>query len=531
MVALLVGLRWRQLGHQLARNPWMIVTLVFGGLGAAGLLTALTFGLSAMRIAAPGLAPTVLVLAGSVIVLGWWVGSLLVSVDDSLSPERFALLPVGARTLLPGFVVAGATTIGGIGTTLALLLMLIGWSADLGAVIAALVMVPVGLAVCVLGARVISGVLARWLARRRTRDLVLSLGVLLVACSGLFVNLALNAVTGISAAGPVLEGVAQVVAWTPVGAVFGVPAALAQGAPLVALLRLLITLATVALLWAAAYALLAAQLVSPVQGSGGGRVRSGGLLDRIMPATPAGAIAARTVRYSRRDPRHTINIVMLLLLPALLIGVMVMNEMRRDGAVAFSAGVVLIPSIIALLVGSIIQMELAYDNDALALHVLTGVRGTADRAGRLLGLGVIVVPVMIVLCLASALLAGRADLIPASLGAAIGLSASAAGAGSWLGVYLPGRAPAPEANPFGRGSGGNAQSLVAMLAMMPIAGIAGAPAFGFAIAALWIPPLGWVSLACGVLIGGAVAWGGVLLGGRALDKRWPEVLADVASES
>ncbi|MFT4259560.1 hypothetical protein [Microbacterium sp.] len=529
MVALLVGLRWRQLGHQLTRNPWMIVTLVVTGLMALGFLALLAVGLFAMRAAAPGTAVTVLVLTGAVIVAGWWIGSLLVSGDDALAPERFALLPVTARRLLPGLVVAGATTIGGIGTTLALLLMLLGWSVNPLALAVGVLIVPLALATCVLGARVISGLLAGWLARRRSRDLVMTIGVLLAACSGLLINLGLAAVREMGDIGFAFTGAAEIVAWTPLGAVFGAPASIIAGDIGAAGLRLLIALATIVALWFAAQALLAARLVAPIQ-SGGGRVRSGGIVDRMLPTTPVGAIAARTLRYFRRDPRQVINVVMMMLLPAILIGVVFMNGLQ-DESIGFGPLITLVPAIDALLAGTIIQMATAYDNDAVALHVLTGVRGSADRYGRLLGFAIIAVPLLIVLCVASCVLAGRLDLLPGSLGAALGLGAISAGAGAWTGSFLPGRAPAPEANPFGRGSSGGVQSFVAMAIMSPVTLILGAPALGFAIAAIWVPALGWVSLACGLVIGAGAVWAGAVLGGRVLDARWPKVLAEVSSEA
>ena len=530
MVALLVSLRWRQLRHQLARNPWMLVTLIITGMLALGFLAVLAAGLVALRFAAPDAATTAVVITGAVIVVGWWVGSILVSGDDSLAPERFALLPVTARSLLPGFVVAGATTVGGIGTTAGLVLMLLGWSVSLPALLSALLLIPLAIATCVLGARVVSGVLAKWLARRNTRDLVVTLGVVLVASSGLLLNLGLGALTKVGDVGGAFTSIAEIVAWTPVGAVFGVSGALAQGDFFVAALRLLIALATVAALWFAAGALLAARLVAPIQGSGGGRVRSGGLLDRVLPANPMGAIAARTLRYFRRDPRQIVNIVMLLLLPAIFIGLALMNGLQ-DESIGFAPVITLIPTINALLTGTIIQMAIAYDNDAIASHILSGVNGAADRAGRLLGFGLIAVPVTIVLCVATCVLAGRLDLLPGSLGAALGLTVISAGAGAWVGSFLPGRAPAPEANPLGRGSSGGVQSLLAMVIVGPITLVLGAPALGFAIAAFWNPALGWVSLTCGLVIGALAVWGGTALGGSILDRRWPEVLIEVSSES
>lgn len=530
MVALVVGLRWRQLGHQLSRNPWHVVALVVTGLIALGLIGTLALLLLGLRVAAPDTAVAVLVVVGSAITAVWWLGAILVSADDSLAPERFSLLPVTARGLLPGLVAAGATTIGGIGTALTLLLMLVGWSVSAPAALTAFVLAPLALANCVLGARAVSGVLAKWLARRRTRDLVMTLGVLLIACSGLLLNLLTAAIGSVGDPGTSLDTAAGALGWTPLGAVFGVSAAAAAGDWGGAALRLGIALATTAALWALSERLLAKRLVAPIAERGGGRVGSGGLVDRLLPATPAGAVAARTARYRRRDPRHLVNTIMLVAFPAIMFGILAMNSLQGSEG-TLGPAVILLPAVNALMISTIVQMDLAYDHDALALHIVSGVSGTADRAGRLLGIGVLAVPVTVLLCVLASLVAGSWALLPGSLGAALGLSLAAAGAASLVGVYLPGRAPAPGANPFGRGSSGGAQALLAMLIIAPVALIAGGPALGFAIASLWMPALGWASLACGIVLGGAAVWAGTLLGGRALDRRWSRVLIEVTSET
>lgn len=529
MVALLVGLKWRQLGHQLTRNPWMLVALVLSALTAAGLLFALVLGLVTLRLAAPETAASILVISGSAIVGGWWIGAVIVGADDTLAPERFALLPVTAGRLLPGLVIAGGTTIGGIGTAIALLAMLVGWSAEPLALVSAVLLLPLALATCVLGARTVEGLLSGWLARRRTRDLVVTFGVLVVACSGLLLNLLVSALSSLGSPGAMIDAVARVLAWTPLGAVFGVPAGFAAGDPAVALLRLLVAVATVVVLWVVSERSLAARLVAPAVRSGGGRVGSGALLDRMLPGTAVGAIAARSLRYTRRDPRHLVNAVMLLLLPAVMLGVFAMNGPIVEGGVP--PVFVLVPAINALLICTIVQMGLAYDNDTIALHIVAGVRGRDDRLGRLLGVGAFALPITALLCVLVCAFVGRWDLLPASLGAALGASLVAAGAAAMVGAFLSGRAPAPGANPLGKGSSGGVQSLLAMLIVLPVTLVGGAPAIGFAIAALWSPALGWASLACALIAGGAAVWAGAVLGGRILDRRWPEVLAEVSSES
>lgn len=525
MAALLVGLRLRQLGRSLTRSRWHIVGLVFGALGALWMLGLVGLGAFALRVAAPDLVPVVLVLVTSVAVVGWAVGAILTGADESLAPERFALLPVRAAQLLPGLALAQLLGIGGIATALALALLLIAWSTSVAALVAAAVMLPVTLLTCMLAARVVAGLLARTLASRRSRDVTAVVLMLLLISSGLVINLGVQAVASSASLQGALETTSGVLAWTPLGATAGVPEAVASGDWLAAGIRLVVALGTVALLWWAWGAQLAARLVAPVQASGGGRVHSGGIVDRLVPATPVGAIAARGIRFQRRDPRHLLNAIATLVLPLILVGTQLASGILVPELALF------LPLIMALMVLQIAQLSLAYDKDALALHVLTGVSGRADRAGRLLGVGIVIGPMVVLASVLVAALTGGWALLPAGLGAAVGTSLVAAGTGIAVGAFLPGRAPAPEQGPFGRGSSGGAQSLVALAIMAPIVLVASAPAVALAIAAVvWMPWLGWVALPVGLAVGALVVWLGIRIGGDRLDRAWPEVLAAVSSD-
>ncbi|MFT4235406.1 MAG: hypothetical protein QM607_10465 [Microbacterium sp.] len=531
MAALLVKLRWRQYSHQLSRNSWMIVALIFSVLGAAGMVALLAGIIVTLRVEAAGVVAPVLTLIGAVITLGWWGGAILVGVDDLLAPERFALLPVTSRGLLPGAVCASLLGVGGIGTLIALLSLCVGWSVSAAALVSAILLIPLAMLICVLGARVVSGVLARTLAGRRSRDIIAIFGVMLAMFSGIIVNLAISGLGSLDADGSLLLRVADVAGWTPMGVAFGVNAALADGAWLTAVARLVIALVVAAVLWWASSVLLARRLVEPIQAGGGGRVHSGGFLDRMLPVTSSGAIAARSLRYRRRDPRHIINVVSIIAVPAVIVAMPLVTALGAPGPTTFSPALILAPATAALIAGTIAQMDLAYDHDALALHIHSGVRGVDDRAGRLLAISLIVVPAVVAMCLACCALIGDWALLPASLGASLGVTLAAMGAGIWLGVYLPGRAPAPETSPLGRGSSGGLQSMLALIVILPAAIIVGGAGFGLAIAAIWTPTLAWASLAAGLLLGAGTMWLGVMQGGKALDRRWPEVLAAVSSES
>lgn len=112
----------------------------------------------------------------------------------------------------------------------------------------------------------------------------------------------------------------------------------------------------------------------------------------------------------------------------------------------------LLPVLGAVVLMSIAQLDAAYDSSALAAHVLTGVSGRDDRAGRALGMVVLFVPMLLVACVLTTAVSGRWDLLPASVGATLGTGGLVIGVGSAISPWLPGQTPAPEASPFGSGS-------------------------------------------------------------------------------
>ncbi|MCH1882603.1 hypothetical protein [Agrococcus sp. ARC_14] len=539
MAALLLGLRLRQYGRALGRNPWAIVTLVVTALGALAGLGLLAVLLVTLRVLAPTAAADAVVLLGSGLVVVWAVASILISADDALAPERFSVLPVPARRLLPGVLLAGAIGVGGIATAIALLLTLIGWSADLFALVAAVLLLPVQLLTCLLAGRALVAALSRQLAKRSGRDLTIVVGSLLGISAGILVVTVLEGVRALGSTETLLGALSGVLAWTPLGAAWGVPLAVLAGSWLEAVAKLAIAIATVVLLWLVWAHDFRTRLTAPIVQGGGGRVRGGAWLDRLLPATPVGAIAARGLRYRFRDPRHLVNVLGVAIVPLLVLvmNVVVGNSVQVDidagpGAEPFAAiGPMLLPVLGAIVLMSVAQLDAAYDSSAIAAHVLTGVTGAQDRAGRALGMVVLFAPILLVMCVLSTAIAGSWTLLPASIGATLGTGGIVLGIGAAVSPWLPGQTPPPETSPFGAGSSGGAQALLGALIAMAAILTVGAPAIGTAIAAAWIPWLGWVSLAIGIVVAVLAVWLGVRIGGRALERRWPELLAAVAREA
>ncbi|MCR8670209.1 hypothetical protein [Agrococcus sp. HG114] len=532
MAAHLLSLRLRLLVGGLRQSPWAIVALVVTVLGAISLLGTALVGAIAIRALAPEVGADAAVVAGAVLVLGLTAVTVLIGTSDPLATERFSLLPVRVGPLRRGVLAASVldawVVVGVLGSAIGLVV----WSTSVAALVAALMLLPITAATAVLVPRAVADLLARQLASKAARDAMAI--VLLVAIVGLViaVQLLVGSVRELADLTDVLGGAAAAAAWTPLGAAFDVPRAIAAGAWLEAAAKLAIALATVALAWWGWGRLLAERLTNPIVLRGGGRVREGRLLDRLLPATPVGAIAARSIRYRRRDVRHLMNVLAALIVPAIVGGVQLAGvvEVDVDGMRVPPDGLALVPLLMGFVAAAIVQIDLAYDNSAFAWHLLSGVRGAHDRAGRLLGIAIVYVPTLVVTAVLSTWASGRWELLPASIGGGVGTFLLLAGAMLWLGALLPGEAPAPDANPLGRGSSGGIQSLAGIALSLPVLGTVGLPCIALAVSALWIPWLGWLSLATGLLVGGLAAWFGIRVGGATLDRRGPEVLAHIAKE-
>lgn len=524
MAALCIALKYRLVWRSLATSPWAIVGAVLALLWAMGAIVGIGAAAVSIRALAPELGAHAAVLGGAGLVVLLVGLTVVMGTTDPLAPERFSLLPVRAGRLQRGLFVASVVDIVGIATLALLGAGLIVWSAWPAALVTAIVLLPLALATCLLIARVASDLLARQLAGRRSRDIMAVLLLVVLMTLGLSISAVTAGLETVDDLPGLIAGVAATVAWTPIGAVFDVPRAVAGGAWLEAAAKLAIAVATVALCWWAWGRMLRGRLENPIAERGGGRVREGRLLDRMLPATPVGAIAARGLRYRRRDVRHLLNVIAVLLVPAMLLGL----QLVQSGGEGVSELVLLLPVLMAWISTSVVQLDTAYDNSAFAAHILAGVRGADDRAGRLLAISIPVVPVLVVTSILCTALVGRWELLPASLGAGLGVYGILAGITIWVAVHLPGEAPPPGSNPFGKGSSGGAQALVGTL----IASLAGAiPVLALlatAIASLWIPWLAWVVLGLGLALGGVAVWLGITRGGAALDRLAPEVLAKVS---
>src|SRR5699024_6949187 len=202
------------------------------------------------------------------------------------------------------------------------------WSTGVLPVLAAIVTAATGRVLRVLWSRTVLTWSSALLRRRRVRDIAV-VAFLVLVLGG---SLALQSITRMGEVSQdhllgMLTTAGTVLGWTPFGWVWGLPGAVALGAWPEAAVRLLLTIVLVvglSLLWRAR---LAIELTSPLDtADSGGTMRADSWTDRLLPATPAGAIAARGFRYWRRDPRYQVSGVALVLLPVFMVAVVLIND-------------------------------------------------------------------------------------------------------------------------------------------------------------------------------------------------------------
>ena len=190
MVAILVRLKLTLLRNSLRRSVWRTVGLIIGMVYALGIVVAVLIGMVGLRFTSLELTADVTVVAFSALTLGWLLMSLLVfGIDETVDPAKFALLPVRARELLPGLLVAGLVGVPGIASALVALGLIITWARTLPLTLAAIVTVPLGLATCFLLSRAATAAFASFLSSRRFRDLAFVALALFGASLGIGGNL------------------------------------------------------------------------------------------------------------------------------------------------------------------------------------------------------------------------------------------------------------------------------------------------------------------------------------------------------
>jgi ABC-2 type transport system permease protein len=318
-----------------------------------------------------------------------------------------------------------------------------------------------------------------------------------------------------------LEGIGAVVrvlSWTPIGAAWAAPASVAAGsaAGLGQLVIALVTLLVLGLVWRA---LVGLALVSTGRQAKPQTLAGIGWFGRL-PASPRGAIAARTTSYWARDVRYRVSAISIPVTPIVLVLVL--------GLAGLPASILaLIPvPVVALFLGWATHNDIAYDHTAIWLHVAAGVRGVDDRLGRLAPVLVVGLPVLIAGSFVSVSIAGRPLLAAPLIGVSCCLLLAGMGIGGVSSALMPYPVPRPGSSPFQQPNSTGGLSAVVQSVLFLLQLVLAAPAIVLGLLAITgSTSAAWGSLGAGVVIGLLALWLGTLWGGRVFERRGPELLA------
>ena len=517
MVAHLARLKLTLLRNSLRRSPWQVVGLVVGALYGLGALAVVVAAMATLSVQEPELRGLVVVLLGSVLVLGWWVVPLLAfGLDSTIDPARFVTFAIPRRSLLAGLAVAGVIGVPGVVTVGSALAMAGVWWRTPAALGVGLVCSVLAVATCVIGARATTSAASSLVSGRRFREVMAAVAILPIIVVGPLLG---RLTSGTTFTEDTLDQVAGVLSWTPFGAVWAVPGDVADGQWGLAAARFgiaVVTLGIVAVVWDRA---MARALVNPAHERVSSKGRGLGWFDRL-PATPLGAVTARCLTYWARDPRYALAVAVV---PVLAI---VLYIVSPGGGL-----VLLIGPIAAYLMGWGISADVAYDGTAFWTHVATPLRGTTDRLGRVIAAGVIAVPGVVLLTVGSALVADQPTAVPALLGLSLGVLLTSLGGSSILSALVVYPVQLPGENPFQTKQGTSVASvvsqLVGWLAVMALC----IPEIVLAVLAVrgGSVGLGWLTVVVGLVLGSLLLTLGVRIGGRTLDRTGPDLLSKIVA--
>ena len=522
MVAQFLGLKLRLLGNLFRRSPWQVVGLVVGLLYGLGTAFVAVVGLVALRLADAEFARAVVVVAGSVIVLGFLVVPLVFGADDTIDPRKFALLGMPNSRLAAGLAAAAFIGVPALVIAIVAVAQIVTWSRGPIPALVAVASAVLIVVTCVLGSRVTTSIATLLLATRRARE---ATGLIaLVVLSALSPIIAMMVTVDWERRGfQVLHSIADVLALTPLGAVWAAPADAAAGHVGAASGSLAIAIGFVVVLAVAWRVVIGIMLVAPERVS---RVRAYtglGWFSR-MPGTPAGAIAARSLSYWGRDMRYRAALVIVPIVPAVMVGALSIAGVPLHYLVLLP-----VPVMCFFLAWSTVHNDVAFDNTAVWLHVASNTAGWADRLGRVvppLALGLVVIAAGTPL---TAWGFGSPDVVPSVLGVGLCILLVGLGLSSVISAGFPYPAVHPGDSPFAQPqSSASGASWVQALSFFAVLAIA-APT-------VWLGVLGvqygggWhvAALLVGIATGVIALAAGIALGGWIFERRGPELLAFTA---
>ncbi len=518
MVKQFLRLKLTLLANTFRRSPAQLVGMIIALTYGLGVATLVAVGLASLRLAPEDIARSVIIVFGSLVVLGFVLLPLVFGVDDTIDPRRFGLFGIPSGRLARSLAISALISIPSLIIVAFAVAQIVTWGRDLGSTLLAMLAAVLIVVTCVLAARVSSAVASLALSSRRIRETtaVALVGVLAVVAPLLAI---MASIDWGSRGLPIMHRIAAVLTWTPLGAAWSLPADAADRRLDEVPVKLLIALGTVAVLWLAWRWLVERMLTTPHRESHRGRYSGLGWFERL-PGTPAGAIAARSLSYWARDARYRVGLAVIPVVPIVMLAALMI------AGVPLPLLAWLPVPVMCLFLGWTVHNDVAHDSTAFWLHVSSSVAGRADRWGRLTPALLIGVPLVLIGSVATSAVFGNFGALPSFIGLSASVLLFGLGVSSVISAAFPYPAVHPGASPFAQpqaagATGSVVQSLsftVTILSAIPVAILA-------YLGETDSPNWHYAALAAGLVIGLGALFGGVYWGGRIVDKRAPELLA------
>lgn len=518
MVAQLLRLRADLLAGEVRGSARRSVLVVLGSL--VGLLVAVGIAVVAagLRTADPESARAVVVPVGTLATFGFTVVPLVVGRSDQFDPRRFAVFGIGRKDLTVGLFVAGLVGVPVVAVAIVAVGQSVTWMRGGGTAVLGVVGGLLAIATCALLVRVGCTAGSRLIGQHRTRDAGWLVALVIVVLGIPTVSLLLDS-GWIDPVGVETQRVAGIAGWTPWGAAWAVPADVAVGDVGTGLLKLLVAVAVLALLAWAWWAQVGHALETVETRTRSRRYRGLGWFDRLG-STPVAAVAARALTYWGRDPRYRTSYLVLVFVPIVVI------PLGVAGVPWHWTALVPLP-LMALIAGFLPHNDVSYDNTAVWLHVASGAPGWSDLLGRVVPVLTVGLPALVAGSAVSAWLFGDWIAFPVLTGVGAAALLSGLGLSSVVSVLLPYPTVRPGDHPFQQPQAAGVTATVAQSVMVIGTVLCSVPAGWLGVLALRDGPDPWAvaTVVVGAAVGVLVLVVGVAVGGRAFDRRGPDLLA------
>jgi ABC-2 type transport system permease protein len=468
----------------------LVFALVVGGSGAA------TF--AALRsVESDVVAGDLVALAAGFVLVFWSLGPLITGSESTLEPERLLLLPLRPERLMPGLLAAGVVGFGGLATVLSVLGLVAGTApaSPLALVTVAAAMLLV--ATCVACSRLVATALSAAVRRRRLRDIALFAGPLAGVALSVTVQLLPRALAGADDSiqdVAVPAAVRVVTRLLPSGPSAVAIASAREGDIVVALAALLAGIVLLVVVLRAWSVMLGRVLTtaSDVATASPGRRRAllGGAF-ALLPRNRFGAVMAKELRLSWRDPRQR----------AALVSAIFPGVFPLVGVVASSSGtrpaLVLLACAPAFVVGATSTNLYGFDGGAHWTDVAAGARSAirTDLAAKAAARVVVMVPLVVIGITVLGAIGGTWSRAPLAVAVAVAAAGVTLGAGVVGSVRAPLPLPDTPSNPFSTGNAGQGMA------------VAGSGCLTLLVTGALVAPLGIAAAAVGGRLVPAVAIG------------------------